>query len=231
MTDLDQKRQSQILAGEKNLTSTTTPQPFRYLATTFRWDVASPECPRSTNTTFFPTPISAMRSCPHKRHRSCSSPARCQIAATDLCKRLQPQGQTAAAQRVGGSCETPAVSMLQLCQLPANFQTKHHTIGLPCVVLTVCSTSFVFFLPFSSTFFPPPLPPLQSVGSPKLDIPCCESDGAAGRVCSRPEPQLCDSLDALATKLSICEYSKHAARPVSLSTLKTGNISSSLRCH
>jgi len=74
--------------------------------------------------------------------------------------------------------------MLKLRWLPANFQIKCHDIGLPCMVLNVCSTGFLFSLFFSFTILPPHHPPLQSISRPNLETPCCESDGAAGGVCA-----------------------------------------------
>lgn len=99
-----------------------------------------------------------------------------------------------------------------------------------CSISAAISLYFLFFSSPSHSYHPS-CPSLQSVSSPNLETPSCELDGDAGGMWSHPESQLHDSLDALATKFSLCDYSKHAARLVSLSALKTRNVSSSFCCH
>lgn len=177
---------------------------------------------------FFHVTISAILSFPHKLHWGCSSPARCQTAAPDL-HRYRSLKSRWFLLREWMACvkhQWHRWSRSAGCQ-----QISKQNVTL-LVYLVWCWTSVaVFLFPSPSYSYHPSCFPLQSTSSPNLDTTCCELDEAAGGVCSHPESQLCDCLDVLATKLSICEYSKHAARPVLLSTLKTRNVSSSFCCH
>lgn len=173
-----------------------------------------------------------MLSFPHKLLWGCSSPARCQIAVTHLHRDSGPKSRKLLL------TEWVACVKCQQCQWSssAGCQQISKQDAMLLVYLACCWTSaalFLYFLFFSSPShsYHPLCPPLQSISSPNLETPCCEFDGDVGGMWSHPESQLCDSLDALATKHSICEYPKHAARPVSLSTLKTRNVSRSFCCH
>lgn len=70
----------------------------------------------------------------------------------------------------------------------------------------------------------PQCPSTQPVSSPKPEISQCEADRAADRVLSLPVSTW-RSIRCLAIQLSICEHLKRAARPVLISTHKTGNAS------
>lgn len=121
------------------------------------------------------------------------------------------------------SHETPNALMLRPHWPPGNFQTKCHALG---ILLNNCSCFSLFpSLSLSSTCLSPPVPS-HAIGlesqARNLLLWIRWSLLAGG---SSFEPQLCDSSDALATELLICECLERAARPISLSTLKTSNIS------
>lgn len=147
---------------------------------TFWWDAISSVCPR-TSTTFL----------------TCDHLCKCSPSHINSTEDLPPQQGARLLQHTctetvapradcscfeSGLCEMPAVPLIRLCWLPANFLTRCHTFGLPCLVLNICSTISLYFLFFSSPphSYHPSSPSLQSISSPNLEIPCCELDGDAG---------------------------------------------------
>lgn len=225
------KTESNICGGEESLQHHHSVGTL-CMTRTFKWDSFSPVCARRTSIMFFPCGhlcnalphINSTGAVPHQQGARLLQHTCTETAA--------PGADGFCFQRVGGVCETPAVSMIELCWLPANFQTKSHTFGLPCLVLNICSYFSLFpsLLPHTLTTPTPALSCNQSVVPTWKPLPV---NWMEMLVWCDPIQSLnfCDFLDALATKFSNCDYSKHTARLVSLTALKTGNVPSSLCCH
>lgn len=134
---------------------------------------------------------------------------------------LTTQHQTAVTHLHGGA-EGCCLQLHWSCTCAGCQETFKQNIMLLAYCWTVVALLFLFpsLLPVSY----PQCPSTQPVSSPKPEISQCEADRAADRVLSLPVSTW-RSIRCLAIQLSICEHLKRVARPVPISTHKTGNAS------